>query len=372
MLQAISIDDQKVVQLFDIFKDGFSLSEFEIVIMSIGRTMDSVADSTNVRFLDTLKQAKRQNWINDLVVAAHKRSPNNADLAVFVVENYGDAFLSPDSKPAHLANVDPFDVTFLRSNHSVPFVNRKPLRTQLRQMFDIENGPRLMAVTSDLEQCGKSYTYELIRYLALHHEQRTAYIDIIDEWTADFGPAQLAGLIAEKIGADPAQMPAREAQMARWNKELCRWLTREIRKSNEFWWVVIDGLSQAPNLTVDLQDFVHELAAMVEKEDQPSHRLILISFSKDGLPINLRARAIEDTIHDRIGLNELTSFFTAEVNRLSAQPGIDLSDENDAATTLASWVHAELNEYAPEEQPYALELLIVKAMEQLLTPANQE
>ena len=371
MLQPVTISEQHLAVLHDILLDGFTLNDFELAVFSIDRTIDSVSNSQSERFFDVLKQARREGWIEALVKSLHHRKPGNVALCDFVRDHLGPEHLDPRSAQATSSTADPFAVSFLRSNNSVPFVDRVTLRRHLRQMFDIENGPRIMAVFSDIPRCGKSYTFELIRFLARHFDHRTAYIDINEEWTADFDPARLAELLADKIGADTDDMPAREAQMARWNKELCRWLMRKIYASGAFWWIVIDGLSQAPGLTVDLQDFIHELAALVEKEDRPMHRLVLISFSVDGLPINLRARAIEETIQDRIGLQELTDFFTSQVQRVKTERNLSDADVQDVPQTLASWVHDELDGYPPDEQPYALELLIVKAMEQLLSLASQ-
>ena len=371
MLQPGPLSDQHLVKLYDIFVSGFSLPEFEIVVLSINRSMDSVSTSKSERFFAVLKQSRREGWMIELTLAAHHRNPANAALAEFVRDHIGPEHVNPQSQQAVTAPADPFTVSFLRSNNSVPFVNRSDLRLHLRQMFDIENGPRIMAVDSSLQRCGKSYTVELIRFLARHHDQRTAYVNIVEEWRPGFGPGQLAELLAEQIGMDVSTMPAREAQVARWNKELCRWLTREINATGDFWWIVIDGLGQAPNRANNLDDFIHELATIIERDDQSMNRLVLISFAVNDLPLNLRARTLEEIIHDHIGIHHLSAFFSNQVEQFRSLHNLDGAELEEVPQTLTAWVQSKLEEYPEEDQPDAIEFLIVKAMKELNALVNE-
>ena len=366
-----TITHEHLLDAFKIFQEGFTLQEFELVVVTCVAAPVSVSTEPAANISATLREALRSNWIDELILNGHNLKPGVSTLAGFVEEHFGSDHVNPASNFAVTAPDDPFGVTFLRNNESVPFVNRQPLRTHLRQMFDVDNGPRIMTVHSDLGQCGKSYSAELIRFLARHHDQRSVSIDIFEEWTAEFGPEQLARLLATEIGADTSALPAREAQMARWNRQLCSWINREIKSSGAFWWIVIDGFSKVSNLTTDLLDFIHEMAAVIEKEDRPMYRLVLISLSPEDLPINLRARVIEENIPGHIGKLELAEFFTQQVDRVKANHDLTDADVENVPQVLAEMVLDELTNLSEEERPFALELLIKNAMDQLEATIDQ-
>lgn len=366
-------------ELNDAFVGAFnSQSEFGMVLASIGKNFNTIAapGSNLDRYFQVITVALEEGWLDDLALIAHERKPTHPGLCAFIRQHFGDKHLQPECRAALIVPADPFEVRFLRSNRSVPFVNRVELREKLRSMFDIRNGPRVLAIHGESPKSGKTYSKELIRFLALNKDQHTAYVDINEEWVPDFGPLHLVRLLGKKIKADINRIPQREAQVARWNKELCKWLYDEIVASDLFWWIIIDGFNNIPRLSDDVEEFIYELVELIEDDaEQPQmhFRLVLIGYNAKEAQLNLlRNRAEQDVINSPIGLMELTCFFENQVDQFKAEH--DLSDEDVAgiADDLANWVLEKLGELAEADRVDSLEGFIGEAMAQLRSLKDEE
>ena len=312
---------------------------------------------------DIIMLANREGWVATLIEGAYKNKPQNPPLRDFVIATIPDALVT--AAGAGENGGDPLAACFLGSDRSLAFIGRDELRNGLRQLTAEGRTPRILSIYSELSRCGKTYSAELIRYAALHRHDRMAYLDLQQEISLGSGLQDLVAQLGRKIQADISTIPPQEAQTARWTRNLVIWLIDQVKRSEDFWWLVLDGVNQVEGLPDEINGFLDRLAKEIEFSDfDPPCRLVLISY--DGhrrLPVDVRHRVVQEVIRDEIGPEEMETFFQEQIKRLIGE-----NEEGSAAAAAADLVEAvtsKLQELPQEERPFAISSVVRDALRRL-------
>jgi hypothetical protein len=359
----VQLDHQQLRQLHEALLAAFtSRIEFErMLFFSSGRQLSHLA-SDNLDLSDAVFKvvvaAQAAGWIETLVEGAHKVKPAQPQLRRFVKELFADSLIALAADDE--ASGDPLDAYFLGRERI--FIDRAQLRDALRELTMPGITPRILAVHSDLSLCGKTYTYEFIRFFALSRQERVAYVDLLEEISLGNGTQELVEQLGRKLRADLSSIPEQEAQTARWLRALAVWLIGQIRGSGQFWWLVFDSINQVEGLPKEIHDFIQRLASQLEEEDDPPCRLVLISYrGKEQLPLQIRARIKQEEIHQEILPNQLKDFLVAHVRRLLGENG-DETQVRDAADMLCEALMNKLSTLPEEARPYALSSVLEEVL----------
>ncbi|MEZ4638675.1 MAG: effector-associated domain EAD1-containing protein [Caldilineaceae bacterium] len=300
----IQLDHIQLRKLWDALLDAYpNPADFDrMLFFRTGRRTDNIASvgaTFQQRVYDVIVNAQSEHWMQDLAVGAHKDNPLHASLRAFVAATFPDAV---DMVGATVTNVDPTSAYFLREDRSLVFINRRDLRRGLQELVKRGSGPRILAVHSDLTRCGKTYTAELIRYVAHQRQEKYAYIDLREEISLGNGLQELVEQLGRKLGADIRTIPEKESLTARWVKNLVLWLLDQVNRSQSFWWIVFDSINQVSGLPNDVHDFISRFARQLEEEFDPACRLVLLSYrGEDQLPPDIGLRVVQDYIVNELG-----------------------------------------------------------------------
>ena len=231
--------------------------------------------------------ANTEGWVRNLIQEAHKEHQNHALLAAFVAS-------LPAGQPVTAAMpLDPFSVTRLYGATEMCFLNRHGLRNALRAL---DTGVARIAAIDGSEHSGKSYSYQLILYLAEKTGNfKPVFIDLTQASGPDYGPDRLAIRLALQMGIDlpPEQLLKKQAQGPIWATELSEYLIGKTHAASKQWWVVLDGVLQG-SLPPDTVHFIHGLAQGALQA--PKLRVVLLSYRRELLPPNVQFRAVGETI----------------------------------------------------------------------------
>lgn len=310
--------------------------------------------------------AQSDGWIRMLVVGAHQHNPGQPLLRQFVAAVFPEALIGSANDTTF---VDPTEACFLSEDRGLAFIDRRQLRDGLKALTQPGLTPRVLAVHSDLSRCGKSYTAEFIRFVALHRQQRVAYIDLREDIFLGDSLQELVAQLARKIrlnDGDSDDIPKEEAQKARWVRQLVIWLIDEIRRSGHFFWLVFDSINQVNGLPGEFHDFIGRLARQLEIEEfDPPCRLVLISYrGREQLPLEIRQRVVQDEIRMELGSDQLKEFFEDQVRMML---GGDANDDEvrGAVDVLCSFVQSKLAVLPADTRPFAISNIVHDALREL-------
>ena len=231
--------------------------------------------------------ANTEGWVLKLAQEAHEEHQHQALLTAFVES------LPADQSATATAPPDPFSVTRLYGLTDMCFLNRHGLRNALRAL---DTGVARIAAVHGSENSGKTYSYQLILYLAEKTGNfQPVFIDLTQASGPDYGPDRLAVRIALQMGIDlpPEQLLKKEAQGPIWATELSDYLIGKTHAASKQWWVVLDGILQG-SLPPDTAHFVHALAQGALQA--PKLRVVLLSYRRELLPPHVQFRAVGETI----------------------------------------------------------------------------
>ena len=262
--------DDFLIELDEALRDAFNPPAFErfLFFRLKLKVYDIAPQGTFVMVMyAVLKDAYSAGWIRDLIAAACVEVPLNPKVVAFVAKY-------PEWNPANQPKpIDHYNACRLISNR--PFINRLKLRELLKKI-DAPNESRVLVVTGD-PMSGKTYTSEFIRYLTQNRQnQKAIYVDL-DRYT--YTPGDLAEELGNKIRGSTLQMPKRfEEQPARWNHQLCNYVTSEVINTSPItWWFIFDGFRQLDTAT---DDFLHELVLAAEA-NLARLRIVLLGYGNE-------------------------------------------------------------------------------------------
>ena len=364
---AIELDHRRLRQLYDALLATFTERvEFErILLFSTGHSVDHLASDRaglSQAIFDVIKAAHSNNWIRQLVKGAHEHNATQPLLRQFVAETFPDLLIGQDTGAESGGNL--LDAFLLGKGRL--FINRDQLRRGLGDLIQPGPGisPRIMTISSELGRCGKTYSHELIRFIALKRQDRVAYIDLIEEISLGSDLTQFMEQLAHRLDADRRNIPEQEAQTARWIRNLTVWLLDQINRSGQFCWLVLDGIDQVEALPQEIHDFIIRLAQQIEAEFDPACRLVLISYHSKQLPPALRHRVVEEIIGQAVVPDQLQAFVTAHVQQLL---GVDDGDQEarEVAAAICDMVTEKLSALPEESRPFAISRLLEEALQKL-------
>jgi hypothetical protein len=270
--------------------------------------------------------ANTEGWVLKLAQEAHQEHQHQALLATFI-ESLPAGQLATSAAPAgHLVTdaipTHLLSATCLYGSTDMCFLNRDRLRNALRAL---DTGVARIATIDGPEHSGKSYSYQLILYLAdMSQRFQPVFIDLTQASGPNYGPDRLATRIALQMGIDlpPERLLKKEAQGAIWATELSEYLIGRTHAASKQWWVVLDGILQG-SLPPDTGHFIHALAQGALQA--PKLRVVLLSYKQEMLPSNVQFRAVGETIPPVQDL-DLHEFFERLLDSHGTEPKASMID----------------------------------------------
>lgn len=244
---------------------------------------------------ELLNTANRNRWIEELLEALKDSVPGNQMLQSAIEEIQAAYATLPPG-----AGGDPHTACLI-GRHVL--INRDDLRNHMRrfttaQQFD----PRIIVVTGP-DASGKTYTRELITYLATHFDLKSPIFAELGEWPGgSCSPDDLMDSIVTQMGFDPHDMPIDdEAQGARRAIKLKNWFVGRTRDFTDEQWIVLDDLDH-PGVPTQTLDLVELLALAVVKNAIPHLRMILLGYERP-----IRPDIGRDILFERLALMDNTA-----------------------------------------------------------------
>jgi pimeloyl-ACP methyl ester carboxylesterase len=188
-------------------------------------------------------------------------------------------------------------------------INRKTLRTNMRDMIDPEGRARILAVKGR-PRCGKSHSI----YFIEHVEQAGTFEKVVIELDqtgspATFGPVDLARSVLELLQRDTSRIPEQTVgtTATRWVQTVAEHVVGHMKAKGGVILIVLDGFAH-PSLPAPTRELVRELIRHVDRERKL--RIVLLGCSDDLLLARADGRLFVETISD-ITDGDLRLFFTA-------------------------------------------------------------
>jgi hypothetical protein len=221
-------------------------------------------------------------------------------------------------------------------------------------------------VTSDFRKVGKTYSKDLVDYVAaIRPLVSVAYIDLD---TLDFGEnandssARLASVIAGKIGrAESPPNPGME-QAPRGNAELVQWLIPDAAPAGgKVWWILLDGFRDK-HPPESVQEFVSQLAQRVQ--GAVCFGLILLNYELP-LPLNVAGFAAKEKVKP-IAKTDVERFLSRMFEETHNRPPTAVEIGDYVAVTYDR--HTEYTQKYPEsaEDQLLLNMAVADAAEIIL------
>ncbi len=334
----MSLTSSQRKALFDALLSTYDVDSFEqLLFFGTGKELEQIVSTNenmkNILFA-VLKTAIKGGWLGELIraVATDEDVADRQELQALLAELQSATNLQPTFAP----HIDPFEACFLRTGGQLPFVNRRELRSYTTSMLE-PNGYKVLLVDGP-PRSGKSYTREFIEHLSTCLESyEFYYIDLEEAYFPGFLPSDLMIDIALRMGINPDGIPPKDAQSARWIRNLATWLagesTKHFNDDGRMWWIIIDSIRKV-NLSTDMRDLLNRMVSQAEFS-ATAMRIILLDY---GGPTQLPAN-----LQDRVGSEQISNperdALTAFLQRASAQSGTEFDD--DGLNAVVDWVIAE-------------------------------
>ena len=258
------------------------------------------------RMMLLVGKANSEGWLRDLVKAVALARSNSDEVRAFTMK-YPD--LDPARSPV-LTN--PWDTHQIFGGKL--FIGRQLLRKYLKKI-EQPLGRKLLVVTSASRNIGKTYTTDLIRFVAQQRPlNKLTYIDLDLE---TYDPGSLAHKLACDWNVDPETLPKQDKEQAsRWIRHLTCFLVTDSPAANGMVrWIVLDGFREkVPSLEV--QEFIAQLAASIQSHD--AFRLVLINYTQL-LPLKVRPFSFADVV-EKITDDEIALALTEIHGRIVGRP----------------------------------------------------
>lgn len=276
---------QQIVEFSDVLSTIYNVNGFRRLLLSINRTLQTLVAATDPfpdQVLHVVEVANAEGWLALLVGTVTTALPNHQAIRQFLA-NHPDWDLIRNAPAAH-----PCDTLQIFGGRS--FLGRKQFREHLKAMEEL-TGKKVLLVTGAQRKVGKTYSRELVQFLAIHTQNTgTVYVDL-DKMEND--PALVAAKIATDLGLGAGTGVSGSQQAARGNHDLVDWLvpTNQVAQAKT-WWILLDGFRERM-ASEGLQDFIAQLAQRIQST--PNYRLILINYTYR-LPLAVDAFALKDQV----------------------------------------------------------------------------
>ncbi|MEU3777758.1 hypothetical protein AB0F11_32120 [Streptomyces sp. NPDC032472] len=213
-----------------------------------------------------------------------------------------------EDEQVHVVTGDHFLTSVLRNGTEV-FIDRADLRERLKEL--VADPEKTVLVVDGEPDSGRSYTYQLIRYLGQHCAFRPVRVKLSRTTTA----AQLIRQIAERVDRDTSS-PLNPTQLndPLWSvDEAVQNVVARATAVPERFWIVLDDCD-ALDANSDVWDCIGQLAQAVYEYAPAPHetppQLVLLGYgpTMPQLPYDIRKNVLRDTAH-AVGPDELRAFF---------------------------------------------------------------
>jgi hypothetical protein len=184
--------------------------------------------------------------------------------------------------PPPPAATSPFDT---RTFGLKPFVARTKFRSTVRELFG--NGGRVLSIEGG-SRIGKTYSYQLLTYLASQHEHcaelkalaprgMAAHKINLEEYTGlgDGVRRELINAVVRMLGLSPPNWDT-HAQAAREFVNLSSWFPAQLRASGVLHWLFIDNLDRFALDRDGVKTLLADLVSLIEEDFTIPLRLVLV------------------------------------------------------------------------------------------------
>jgi hypothetical protein len=314
--------------------------ELSALLQSLNKRLDelvptNVPPSEQVRLL--LNVADRQGWLVRLVMAVIK-DRGDTELVKNFLRQHPDWDVTKNPPLDH-----PCDTLKLFGGRS--FIGRDKLREYLKDM-ETTTGKKLLVVRAEKRKMGKTYSKDLVEFLAYNRQpSRVVYHDLDAD---DYDPVKLAKKLGELMGVDlTLTSDSTSEQASRSNQEL---VTRLIPESPnpqpQVWWIILDGFMQkVPSEAT--RDFIDQLAQRIQARQD--FRLLLLNYTYPQ-PLAVSAFAFKENV-EPLGEADLKKHLTlVHTHRYGAEPSPeDLTDYLSDVNNLREKYRRDHPEYAEDQ-----------------------
>ena len=224
--------------------------------------------------------ANSQGWLPQFVSLVLKDRGNTQAIKDFLTANPDwDLTRSPSA-------ADPCETLRVIGGRS--FVGRKKLRGFLKEMNKL-TGKKVLLVNSDHSKVGKTYSKDLVDFLADSRECPVVYLDLD---TASYDPIRLTRELGARMAVDLSAIPDQGSEQAsRSNHDLVSLLIPPTpRPGCKECWIILDGFKKIPSEAT--RELIAQLTQAVQ--GRKDFRLLLINYQ--WLPINLAGFAFRDKV----------------------------------------------------------------------------
>jgi len=279
------VTGQQIVEFSDVLSTIYKENGFRRLLLSINRTLQALASAADPfpdQVLRVVEVANAEGWLAVLVGAVTKAQSNNRAVRQFLAD-HPDWDVIGNAPASH-----PCDTLRIFGGRS--FLGRKPFREHLKRMDEL-TGKKVLLITSAQRKVGKTYSRELVQFMAMNIQNSgTVYVDL-DKVEND--PAVVAAKIAQDLGLAAGGGTVGGQQAARGNHDLVDWLVPTNQQPRgRISWILLDGFRERL-ASEALQDLIAQLAQRIQST--ANYRLILINYSYT-LPLAVDAFTLKEQV----------------------------------------------------------------------------
>lgn len=229
--------------------------------------------------LATLQQ-QAQFVVNYCLSSRWSKTPAMMDqLLEQLTNNYGRDFTLQLNRVRTRTDPNPDPVVALWLASHMPFFSRKLLRPVLSCLVSSDTQPilRVVGPPADGDECGKSYTAELIQHIRdAQTDLRVAPARI----EKGLGPSVTAEEVAMALVAPTGrELKLPERSSSSYAKILCFWILNQSMSTPDRWIYLLDGFDQ-PDVQNETKELVNALAReLTGGEYRKRIRMVLVAYS---------------------------------------------------------------------------------------------
>lgn len=250
----------------------YTYAELSDLLLGLDKRLDKLVPLMNATFPEQVRSlvnvADREGWAARLVMAVVQGKYGQTGAVKSFLAEYPDWAAAHNPRAEH-----PCDTLKVFGGKS--FIGRDVLREFLKRMETVTE-KKLLVVKSEKRKVGKTYSRDLVEFLAYNRQpSRVVYYDLDSD---DYDPVKLAKKLGELMSIDMSSAPdSTWEQAARSSHELVRLLIPDTPNPQPLvWWIILDGFRQkAPSEAT--RDFIDQLAIRIQRRED--FRLLLLNYT---------------------------------------------------------------------------------------------